>query len=158
MKPSITKTILAGIIAGMVINVTMLLTFRVLGFGWNGHGILVNPELQSPKVIRVWTEIKPLPLVVDKPAPIIVGLVIFGIIHAFIYRMVASAWPQGVGRRGARMAIMVFLLVFVYWEFFTPFNQLGEPLPLIGLELVFWAAIATAEGFSIAAVMEKRRN
>jgi hypothetical protein len=40
------------------------------------------------------------------------------------------------------------------WEFFTPFNLFGEPLPLIGLELVFWATIAFAEAFVIASVFE----
>ncbi len=32
--------------------------------------------------------------------------------------------------------------------------QFGEPLPLIALELTFWAAIALAEAFAIAVVME----
>jgi hypothetical protein len=41
-------------------------------------------------------------------------------------------------------------MTFLFWEFFTPFNQLGEPLPLIAIELVFWATIALAEAFAIA--------
>lgn len=45
---------------------------------------------------------------------------------------------------------------YLFWEFFTPFNQFGEPLPLIALELSFWLAVALAEGFAIAAVMERR--
>jgi hypothetical protein len=40
------------------------------------------------------------------------------------------------------------------WEFFTPFNLFGEPLPLIGLELVFWATIAFAEAFVMSSVFE----
>jgi hypothetical protein len=43
----------------------------------------------------------------------------------------------------------------VFWEFFTPFNQLGEPVPLIALELVFWAVVAVAESFAIAATAER---
>ncbi len=46
------------------------------------------------------------------------------------------------------------MLVFLFWEFFTPFNQFGEPLPLIAIELFFGAVIAFAEGLAIAAVME----
>lgn len=45
-------------------------------------------------------------------------------------------------------------LSFLFWEFFTPFNQFGEPLPLIALELGFWAAIALAEAYAIALVSE----
>jgi hypothetical protein len=53
------------------------------------------------------------------------------------------------------MSALIFFFSFLFWEFFTPFNQFGEPLPLIGLELIFWATIAIAESFTIAAVMER---
>jgi hypothetical protein len=155
VKPSTIRTALAGVAGGMAMNVTMLLTFRLLGFGWTGNGILVNPDLQSSKLIAVWKEIEPLPLVVAKPSPIIVGIILFGVIHAFVYRWLSPAWPSGVLRRGLRMAGLIFLLVFLFWEFFTPFNLFGEPLLLIGLELVFWALIALADGLAIAIVMER---
>jgi hypothetical protein len=35
--------------------------------------------------------------------------------------------------------------------------EFGEPLPLIGLELIFWAAIAVAEAFVIATVFEWKK-
>jgi hypothetical protein len=60
--------------------------FRLIGFSWNGNGILLTSPLQSRKLVAVWTRL--------------------------------------------------------------------EPLPLIALELCFWATIALAEGFAIAAVME----
>jgi hypothetical protein len=43
-------------------------------------------------------------------------------------------------------------MAFAFWDFFTPFNQFGEPLQLVALELLFWAAIAIAEAFVIAAI------
>jgi len=138
-------------------NFAMLLTFRLIGFGWTGKGILLDPAVQSRKLIAVWTEIEPLPLVVNHPAPIIVGIVLFGIIHAFVYRWISPAWPEGAVARGIRMSILTFILVFLFWEFFTPFNQFGEPLPLIGLELLFWATIALADGFVISFIIEKKR-
>ncbi|WP_198166438.1 hypothetical protein [Prosthecochloris sp. HL-130-GSB] len=46
-------------------------------------------------------------------------------------------------------------MTYLFREFFTPFNQFGEPLQLIAIELVFWAVIAVAEGTSIAWVMER---
>jgi hypothetical protein len=54
------------------------------------------------------------------------------------------------------LAGLVFALSFLFWEFFTPFNQLGEPLELIALELSFWALIALAEGATITLIMEGR--
>jgi hypothetical protein len=140
----------------MTMNIVMLLTFRAIGFGWNGGGILLSSPIQSPKLIAVWTTLEPLPLVVVNPAPIIIGMVLFGIVHAFIYRSVSVAWPAGVLPRATRFAGLVFFMVFAFWEFFTPFNQFGEPLQLVALELLFWAAIAIAEALVIAAVIERK--
>ena len=149
------KTVVAGFVGGLAMNLMMLLTFRTLGFGWNAQGILLRSPLQSEKLIAVWTEIEPLPLVVVNPLPIIVGMVLLAIGHAFIYRSVAPAWPAGLRPRAWRFAGLIFLMTYLFWEFFTPFNQFGEPLPLIALELLFWAAIALAEAWAIAAMMER---
>jgi membrane associated rhomboid family serine protease len=136
-------------------NLAMLLTFRLIGFGVHGDAFLLNPAIQSEKLIAVWTEIEPLPLVVDRPAPIVVGILLFGVIHAYLYRWISPAWPTGTVKRALSLALLVFLLSFVFWEFFTPFNQFGEPLGLIAIELCFWAVIALADGFAIAAIMER---
>jgi hypothetical protein len=152
------RTVMAGIAGGFAQNAAMLLTFRLLGFGWNGGGILLDPSIQSPKLIAVWTQIQPLPLVVSNPGPIIAGLIVFGLIHSFMYRWLSPAWPHGISARALRFALLIFILSYVFWEFFTPFNQFGEPLRLLVLELGFWAIIALAEGFAIAFVMEWRRG
>jgi hypothetical protein len=154
MKISHIKTILAGISGGFAMNLMMLITFRFIGFGVNGNGILLDPSLQSKKLIAVWTELEPLPLVVDQPAPIILGIIVFGILHAYFYRWISSAWPSGILRRGLSFALLVFFMTFVFWEFFTPFNQLGEPIGLIAIELCFWALIAVADGLAISVIME----
>ncbi len=156
MTPSPRRTLVAGLAGGLALNLVMLLTFRVIGFGARGGGILLDPARQSAKLIAVWTRLEPLPLVVSRPAPIVAGLILFAIAHAFVYRWLSPAWPAGVHARAWRLAGLVFLLSFLFWEFFTPFNQLGEPLPLIALELTFWAAIALAEAYAIALVSELR--
>lgn len=153
MKPAHTRTILAGLAGGMAMNVTMLLTFRLIGFGWNGDGILIESAAQSRKLIAVWTTLEPLPLVVTAPIPIVTGILFFGVIHAYLFRWISPAWPQGIAGRGLRFSALVFLMAFLFWEFFTPFNMFGEPLHLIGLELLFWACIALADGMAISAVI-----
>ena len=153
MQPSHSRTVLAGIAGGVAMNVSMLLTFRLLGFGWNGDGILIKSTSQSNKLIAVWTEIEPLPLVVNTPAPIIVGIILFGVIHAYLFRWISPPWPKGIFNRGLRFAGLIFLTTFLFWEFFTPFNLFGEPLHLIGLELIFWACIALADGLVIATLI-----
>jgi len=154
MKISLRKTLLSGLAGGVTLNLTMLLTFRLLGFGWHGGGILLNPSIQSSKLIAVWTQLEPLPLVVSNPFSIIAGLILFGIGHAFIYRWLSPIWPTGIIARAWRLSVLIFFLSFIFWEFFTPFNQFGEPLPLIGLELIFWAIIALSESIAIAVVFE----
>lgn len=152
------KTLLAGITGGMAMNLAMLLTFRTLGFGWNADGILLTSSIQSPKLIAVWTTLEPLPMVVANPLPIILVMVLFGIGHAFIYRSVSAAWPVGIIPRGLRFAGLLFFMIFLFWEFFTPFNQFGEPLQLVALELCFWGIIALAEAFTIAIIMERGKG
>jgi len=155
MKTSHPRTLLAGVAGGLAMNIAMLLTFRLIGFGVNGDGFLLDPAIQSGKLIAVWTKLEPLPLVVSRPAPIILGLIIFGILHAYLYRWVSPAWSAGIVRRGLSLALLVFLMTFLFWEFFTPFNQFGEPLGLIAVELCFWAVIALADGLTISAIMER---
>jgi hypothetical protein len=139
-------------------NLAMLLTFRVIGFGLDGHGVLLNRNTQSAKLIAVWTQLEPLPLVVAKPHIIIVGLFGFAFLQAVTYRLLSPSWPAGVLVRALRLAALRFTLTFLFWEFFTPFNQLGEPLPLLALELAFWAVVALAESFAIAGTAEWLRR
>ncbi len=150
------KPLLAGLAGGLAMNLAMLLTFRGIGFGWDGKGILLTSPMQSEKLIAVWTRLEPLPLVAFNPAPIIFGLLLFGVGHAFLYQWLAVSWPRGVVPRALRFAGLIFFMTYLFWEFFTPFNQFGEPLPLIALELSFWALIALAEAFAIALVMERK--
>lgn len=156
MRNSIPRTLIAGLAGGAVLNLVMVLTFRLIGFGWNGGGILLDPSIQSKKLIAVWTQIEPIPLIVSHPPPIIIGLMLFGMGHAFVYRWLSPLWPSGITARAIRLAALVFFLSFVFWEFFTPFNQFGEPFLLIGLELTFWAVIAIAEALAIASVTDSR--
>lgn len=158
MQKSVARTVVAGFCGGLALNLAMLVTFRLIGFGWDGGGILLDPAVQSRKLIAVWTEIEPLPMVFANPIPILGGLILFGIGHAFVYRWLSPAWPSGVVSRTIRFAALVFFLTYVFWEFFTPINQFGEPLWLVGLELVFWAVVALAEGIAIATVMESGRS
>lgn len=157
MTPTHGRKILAGIASGSAMNIVMLFTFRLLGFGWNGDGILLKSSSQSEKLIAVWTEIEPIPLVVNKPVPIIIGIIVFGVIHAYLFSWLSTSWPKGIANRGLRFAGLVFILTFLFWEFFTPFNMFGEPLHLILLELVFWALIAVADGLTISAILGEKR-
>ncbi len=139
-------------------NLAMLLTFRAIGFGWNEDGILLTSSIQSPKLIAVWTVLEPLPLVVTNPVPIVIGLMLFSIGHAYIYSWISANWPRGILQRTMRFAGLIFFMTYLFWEFFTPINQFGEPLQLVAIELMFWSIIAISEAFSIVYIMELGKN
>ncbi len=150
------RTLVAGLAGGLTLNVAMLLTFRLIGFGWRGGGFLLTSPIQSRKLIAVWTQLEPLPLIVANPAPMIAGLMLFGVAHAAIYGWLAPAWPPGIVSRALRFAGLTLVLSYLFFEFFTPVNLLGKPLALVLAELGFWAVIAVAQACVIAAVMEPR--
>lgn len=154
MRASARTTLIAGLLGGVAMNAAMFLTFRLVGFGMDGDGILLSSPMQSEKLVAVWTQLEPLPLVVNRPQMILPGLVLFAVLRAFAYREVAGALPAGFWPRCWRYALALWALVFAFWEFFTPYNQLGEPLPLVALELAFWAAIALAEAAVVVWWME----
>jgi hypothetical protein len=154
MKYSLTRSLLAALAGGAALNLSMLLTFRAIGLGWHDNGILLNSSLQSAKLIAVWKLIAPLPRVVTHPAAMGLGVGAFAVGHAAIYGWLAPGWPAGIAARAWRMALLVWFLSFAFFEFFTPFNMFGEPLPLLGLELCFWIVVALAEGLALATVFE----
>ena len=45
MRPSLARTVVAGVAAGLTLAAAMLLTFRLIGFGWDGDGFLLDPSL-----------------------------------------------------------------------------------------------------------------
>ncbi len=96
MKSSLRKLAVAGLAAGVTLNLIMLLTFRLLGIGWNGGGILLDPSIQSGKLIAAWTQIEPLPMIIANSIPIILGLIAFGLGHAFIYQWLAIAGRESL--------------------------------------------------------------
>ncbi|MGI8910534.1 MAG: hypothetical protein ACR2JR_08270 [Rubrobacteraceae bacterium] len=155
VRHSIVRTIAAGVAAGVAMNAIMLVTFGLTGLGWTWDGFLVDPRLQSEKLIAVWTRIEPLPLVVTDPALIGMGLILFGVGHAFIYRWLSPLLSGGVFARAVRLGALIFFLSFLFFEFFAPFNLFGEPLLLVATELVFWACIAFGDAFALVAVMER---
>jgi hypothetical protein len=142
------RTLLAGLAGGVVFSLTIALLFGQLG-----SFILLDPAVQSPKLIAVWTQIEPSPVLHTQPLIMMAGLVLLAIGRAFLYRWIGAAWPGGIPSRAWRLAIVVWLSP-LFFEFWAPFNLFGEPLPLLALELVFWGIAALAEAFTTVTVIE----
>ncbi|GAA3282939.1 hypothetical protein Dvina_40950 [Dactylosporangium vinaceum] len=148
----LTRTVIAGVAGGLAFIVGNVLTFGLLGGSQRGRqGLLFDPDTQHPKVITVWKVLEPLPRVIETPACILTGLLIFGIGYAFLYQSIATAWPRGLHRHALRLAVIVWLAA-AFAEFMGPFNVLHEPVPLAALSLGFWALSALAEAYVLVRV------
>jgi len=156
-KATVFRTVLAGIAGGAVFAFTAFITFVLIGSGLDQRsGPLFDPARQSAKFLAVWTRIQPLPLFVTKPHLMLLGYVLFGVGHSFLFRSVAGQWPAGRLHRTCRLAFVTWGLSYLFFEFLGPFNLLGEPLPLVAMELAFWAVAALAEAATLVSIQEWR--
>lgn len=150
------RTVVAGLAGGLAFLLGTFLTFALAGGSREGEtGVLFDPDTQHPKVIAAWKEIEPLPRVIEQPAVVLAGMVVFGIAYAFLYRSVAAAWPADRMARVLRLALVVWIGA-VFSEFMGPFNVLHQPLHLSVVAWAFWAVPALLEAAAIAAVLVHR--
>jgi hypothetical protein len=150
MKPSLLKSIVAGLAGGLAFWLATFVTFVLVG-----SGPLFDPARQSPKFIRVWTELEPLPLFASAPHLVLLAYALFGVGYALLLRSVAPAWPAGVWPRAWRLAAVIWGLSCAFFELLGPANLLGEPPALVALELGFWAVAALAEASVVAALLRR---
>lgn len=156
-QPTIRRTIVAGLAGGVAFALGTFLTFAQLGGSRRGEqGLLFDPDTQHPKVIAVWKEIEPLPRVIETPTVVLVGLIVFGIGYAFLYRSVASAWPARIHSRAWRLARIGWLAT-AFAESMGPFNVLHQPLKLSAVAWAFWAVCAAAEAYALVFVLDRGR-
>ena len=154
-RPTPARTIVAGLAGGLAFVAGTFLTFALLGGSREGEtGVLFDPDTQHPKVIAAWKEIEPLPRVIDQPAVILAGMVLFGVAYAFAYRSVAPAWPVRTTARAGRLAVGIWTAA-VFSEFMGPFNVLHQPLALSLVAWAFWAVPALAAAGAIATVIDR---
>jgi len=154
MKPRAHWTIVSGLAGGAAFGVALFLTFGLFGGARTGQtGLLFNPAFQSHKVIAVWKEIQPLPWLITTPGLILGGAVVLAVGNAFIYRSVAPAWPASTASRVWRLALVIWAMGPVFFEFFGPFNLLHEPPYLTAIELTFWGVAALAEALVVVSLL-----
>lgn len=106
--------------------------------------------MQSKKLIAVWWELEPLPLITTNPILGSVAFMVLGVISAWVYSFIYNGFSGGWRKRGSSFGVVFFLTVFLFFEFFTPLNLFGEPVALVVLELFFWSIVAQVLGLTIA--------
>jgi hypothetical protein len=151
------KVLVATLVAGVLMQAaTALLWMNPLT-----RRVILTPEFgQSQKLINVWKVWEPLPRITQQPSvPMIVGFFLFSLLHVLVYLRLAPVLPgKGWVGKGLSLALGIWVFQYGYFEFFTPFNQYGEPLHLIAYELVLQGVMAAVEGLAIARVLAPSRG
>jgi hypothetical protein len=133
------KIILAGLIGGFVGNGVMGAIFSITPI----KSILYNPEIQSQLFIEITLK-RNIPVSVS-------GLVVLSVIHAWLFSIFQPSIPGGTWfRQGLFWGLTIFLMFWLFQEWFIYHTLLGEPVILNLLELSILLLGSLVEGVIIA--------
>ena len=124
MRNNALKVVTAGLLGGFIGN-------GVLGALFSSppiQSILYNPEWQSQLFIEI---------TLKRNIPIsVTGLVILSIIHAWLFSVLMPSIPGRTWlKKGLFWGLVIWLLYWLFQEWFIYNTLLGEPLILNALEL-----------------------
>ncbi|ELZ88508.1 transmembrane protein [Haloferax elongans ATCC BAA-1513] len=123
-----------------------------------GNEILFHSEQQSDKLIAVMTQMEPLPVMETNPGVYMTISLFIGAFHGGIFAYIRDSLPENTIKSGLAYGGILWVLMALYFEFHAPFNMFGEPLPLLGLELVFWVIVVSVEGVIISTLYDRFGN
>lgn len=115
---------------------------------------------QSEKVLSVWFDLEPLPAVTPlwedlanleaRGFAVQVFLFLWATALVLLYALGWVHRPRSPLRRGVTFGAVSWAVVFLFFEGFIPFNLLGEPFPLVLLELFLLLIAMLVTGVVIA--------
>lgn len=138
---------IVGIFASFAVSAPLLFAI--------GPFTIFNEAIQSPKVIAVWGELEPLPLLVSNPVGFGLILTLLGAVHGLVFAIIAGGLPASMLKRGLLYGLIIWLLASLFFELQAPFAMLGEPLLLVLVELAIQFAGALMEGVTISWIYGK---
>lgn len=145
MRDSIGKVILAGLVGGFVGN-------GILGAIFSSppvQAVLYDPTIQSALFIEV-TPKRNIPVSVA-------GLVGLSVIHAVLFSVFKPSIPgRSWVEQGFFWGLTIWLMYWLFQEWFIYHTLLGEPLLLNLLELLILLSGSLVEGLIIACVLARR--
>ena len=141
------QILLAGIVGGFVGN-------GVLGALFSSppiKAILYNPALQS-QLFRDVTPTRNIPVSVA-------GLVVLSVIHAWLFATVQPSIPGNTPfKKGLFWGLAIWLMYWVFQEWFIYHTLLQEPLLLCSLELVILLLGSLVEGVIISLILSREHT
>jgi hypothetical protein len=119
----------------IVAPTNMLLLFSLFMNPISQDIIFSDSMGQSTKLVSVWTQIQPVPSLDSLAPALIIMPSIATIVFARFYDLLPS---QDRRLKGLSFGIMLWALVAVFFELFTPYGLFGEPPILLAYELTLW--------------------
>ena len=145
MKRNFKKIVLAGLAGGFLGNGVLGAAFSLPAI----TSILYNPALQSKLFIDI-TPLRDIPVSVA-------GLVVLSVIHSWLFSVFALSIPgESWVRKGLFWGLTIWLMFWVFQEWFSYHSLLGEPLALNLLELAILLAGSLVEGLVIAFILARK--
>lgn len=148
-------------LAAIAANLTTLVALGALFGNPLVESILYTDQFgQSPKVLSVFLEQEPLPAVtpfwdaaldVSRRELAVHGLLlVWSLALVVVFAVVWVPRPGTWWRKGLQFGVAVWAILFLFFEAFVPFNMLGEPIRLVGLELTLQLIAMLLSGMVIA--------
>lgn len=145
MKTDLIKIICAGLIGGFIGNGVLGALFSLPPV----RTILYDPALQSRLFIDI-TPARNIPLSVS-------GLIILSVLHAWLFSILSPSIPGGSWlRQGLFWGMAIWLMFWVFQEWFIYHTLLGEPILLNIFELFILLLGSLVEGVVIAFVLTRK--
>jgi len=151
------RLLITSVVAYIVAVATLTL---LLGNPFISELLFSEEAGQSEKVLSVWLEQDPLPAVTPfwgdlgeidgRGMAVQAMLLVWALGVVLVY---ASGWankPRGILWRGLTFGVAVWAVLFLFYEAFIPFNLLGEPFPLVLVELALTLVAMLITGVVIA--------
>lgn len=144
-KNGAVKILVAGLVGGFVGNGALGALFSSPPL----KTILYNPEWQS----QLFIEITP-----KRNIPVsVAGLFILSIIHAWLFSVLMPSIPGKTWfKKGLFWGLTIWLMYWLFQEWFIYHTLLGEPLFLNALELTLLMLGSLAEGIVIAFFLARK--
>ncbi len=138
-KNSVARILIVGLVGGFIGNGVLGVLFSSAPI----QSILYDPELQS----HLFIEITP-----KRNIPVsVAGLVLLSVIHAWLFSILMPSIPGNTWlKKGLFWGFAIWLMYWLFQEWFIYNTLLGEPLLLNALELAILMLGSLVEGIIIA--------
>lgn len=142
------------LLSGLIWYLSFMTFFIISG----AQQFLSNPEHQSEKFLKVFTEIEPLPRVFEDASILYVGVYLISTLTVIVFVFLNGKLSGGWLKKGVTFGLMNWLLTIPWFEFYLPYNVMHEPLNLVLLECFLWFCSLICVGTIYSFIYNFQRN